>query len=577
MNFNLSKEYVVSSRTDVENSFITEYLPTADGDSVKTYLYGLYLCQSGKSDVTLKELSDALDISEEKITDIFKFWQEFDLVTFTVEPFAVTYLPISTNYSRARKYKPEKYTEFSSLLQNLFPNRAILLTEYTEYYNIMEIYSITQEAMLMIVKYCIDKKGDDISYRYISKVAKDFGARGLTTVEKVEAELNKYVRRSVDIERILNAMGSKKQPEVENLKQLNKWTNELGFTMESVLAAASSLKKGNFDKLDAFIMELYGLKCFTVEDVTAYTSKKHELYDASVKVAKALSLYFEVIDTVVENYTAKWFDKGYNCESLVFIANYCFKQGRNSLEDMNGVIETLFKNGIISYSSLTEYFLRLEKDDEFIRSFLSEVGIKRNVTPWDRNNLAVWRGWNFSDEMITEAAKRSAGKNSPVQYMNAILGNWKNKNVFTVDAAASLDATGGTVSNATVSTKVTTAMISAQYEKRRFIAHEIAKSNMSKAEKIKGFKQTYQKFKEAEIDVIMSEFGGDKTKLSDLRLAKESLERSVCEMLASIDLTLNDLSPVYKCKKCNDTGFDGAEKCSCYDEVLAECMNGAKA
>ena len=30
--------------TSVENKFITKYLPQADGDAVRVYLYGLYLC-----------------------------------------------------------------------------------------------------------------------------------------------------------------------------------------------------------------------------------------------------------------------------------------------------------------------------------------------------------------------------------------------------------------------------------------------------------------------------------------------------------------------------------------------------
>ena len=34
---------------------------------------------------------------------------------------------------------------------------------------------------------------------------------------------------------------------------------------------------------------------------------------------------------------------------------------------------------------------------------------------------------NFSEDMIFEAAKLSAGKSSPIAYMNAILSNWKNK------------------------------------------------------------------------------------------------------------------------------------------------------
>ena len=40
-----SKDFTSNMFTSVENQFITKYLPQADGDAVRVYLYGLYLCQ----------------------------------------------------------------------------------------------------------------------------------------------------------------------------------------------------------------------------------------------------------------------------------------------------------------------------------------------------------------------------------------------------------------------------------------------------------------------------------------------------------------------------------------------------
>lgn len=64
--------------------------------------------------------------------------------------------------------------------------------EFNEYFNIMEVYGIKPEAFLMIIKYCTDLKGEDIGYKYISAVAKDFGARKILTPEQVEKELSAY-------------------------------------------------------------------------------------------------------------------------------------------------------------------------------------------------------------------------------------------------------------------------------------------------------------------------------------------------------------------------------------------------
>ena len=46
MTFSYSKEWNGTGYTNVENPFILEYLPEADGIAVKVYVYGLFLCNN---------------------------------------------------------------------------------------------------------------------------------------------------------------------------------------------------------------------------------------------------------------------------------------------------------------------------------------------------------------------------------------------------------------------------------------------------------------------------------------------------------------------------------------------------
>ena len=203
MSCSYSKEFSSSAFTGVENAFIKEYLPLASGDAVRVYLYGLFLCQNPQIDSSVSNISIFLNLSEESVKDCFIFWEEFGLVSIVSnEPFSVVYHPVvgSGVSSKPRKIKAEKYSEFTKALQAIIPSRMISTSEYSEYFSIMETYSIKPDAMLMIVKYCADRKGSDISYRYVSKVAKDFGNRGIITVDKVEQELSSYVLRTGVIE-----------------------------------------------------------------------------------------------------------------------------------------------------------------------------------------------------------------------------------------------------------------------------------------------------------------------------------------------------------------------------------------
>lgn len=555
MTCSFSKEGSSSAFTDVENSFITEYLPVASGDAVKVYLYGLFLCRNPEFDQSVCDIAKSLNMSEDDVKDCFTFWEEFGLLSvLSKDPYSVQYNSVKHSFgAKPRKYKAEKYTEFSKGLQALLPDRMISTGEFSEYFNIMETYSIKPDAMLMIVKYCTDKKGGGISYRYVSKVAKDFGARGIITVEKVEKELSSYVIKTAVIEQILKAMSLRRQPDYEDAQYLKKWTQELSFDAENIVFAASKLKKGSMAKLDEFLLELYSMKSFSKEEIAEYMLKKQSVYQLAIKINKALSIYVDVIDTVVDTYTKKWLSYGFEEDSLVYVASHCFKLGKNNLQYMDELVEFLRGRGFVTLSSVGDYFEEQRKSDDFIAKILSTVGVNRRPNPWDRENLSVWRSWNFSDEMIMEAAKLASGKSSPTAYMNGILSNWKANGVYSMESA---------------STENTQADYNKEYEKRRRIALSRAQKNYDTAMQIDGFAELYSRINGIEKDLAFAEIANDKTTLCKLEDEKRSIIENAQSLLKVKGLSLRDLSPVYACEKCNDTGYVGTHRCDCFNKKV---------
>lgn len=89
-----SDAFSAASYTNVENQFINKYMAGADGDAVKVYIFGLYLCQNVQAEYTLAEAARTLSMPQEKIVDLFKFWEDFDLLEIvSYEPFSVRYFP----------------------------------------------------------------------------------------------------------------------------------------------------------------------------------------------------------------------------------------------------------------------------------------------------------------------------------------------------------------------------------------------------------------------------------------------------------------------------------------------------
>ena len=551
-----SKEFSVKAFTDVENAFIQEFMPISDGDAVKVYLYGLFLCKNTQYDQSLSDIAKTLSLSEQDVITYFKYWEEFGIVSvISTDPLSVQYLPVkNSGNNKPRKYKVEKYSEFTKGLQPLFVSRMISTSEYTEYFNIMETYGIKPEAMLMIIKYCVDKKGGDIGQKYIAKVTKDFGNRGIVTVEKVEKELSSYLYKTAELERILKALSLKRSPDIEDLNLYKKWTSDLNFESDNIIFAASKIKKGGMEKLDAFLMELYSTKSFSKQEISEYINRKQSVYDLAIKINKALSIYVDVLDTVIDTYTNKWISYGFTDETLLYVASHCFKTGKNTLQDMNELIENLRNRGFIDLTSVSDHFESLKKTDEFISGLLSVAGVSRRPTPWDRENVSMWMSWNFSQEMIMEAARLSAGKSSPIAYMNGILSNWKNNGVFTLS---------GIEKPAELTNVSSQEAYNREYERRRRLAVSRAQRNTDTAMELEGFPSVYERIFSIEKDLAFAEISNNSELLSNLENEKKLLIESANSLLKTVNLTLEDLSPKYACEKCKDTGYVGTHRCDC--------------
>ena len=560
MTFSFSEGFAQNNFTAVENTFISQYLPCSPGNAVKIYLFGLYLCAKKENEYTLSSIAEELELTADEVKSDFSYWEELGLVLVkSYSPLMVSYQPLKVGGSvKPRKFKAEKYAEFSKELQGLLPSRMISTSEFSEYFMVMETYKIAPEAMLLIVKYCADKKGGDISYRYVSKVAKDFGERNINTLEKVEKELSSYVLRTGIIEKILSALSIKRQADIDDLNLLKKWTKELEFEPENIIFDAKQLKKGSINKLDDFILELYSLKCFSKEEIKNFFAKKQEIMDLTIKINRALSIYVEVLDTEIDTYINKWVSYGFMEDALLFVASRLFKTGKNNLQEMDSLIDYLRNRGLIDLSSIGDYFSEEEKQDNFIKRLLEIAGVNRRPTHWDKENLSTWKSWNFTDEMILEAGKLASGKSSPIAYINGILSNWKNNGVFTPELA--------TESKETKPSELPQEEYNREYKSRRALAMSKAQKNLDKAMEIEGFATLYERVFGIEKDLAFAEISGDNDKLNSLEKEQKENSIKIENMLSKIGLTFGDLSPKYACEKCNDTGYVGTNRCDCFNK-----------
>ncbi len=433
-----SSDFLMESFTLVDNLFIHEYLPVYDEARIKVYLYGLYMCSAPADDNGMEKLSAVLDMDSSEIIAAFKSFEDDGLVKVVSEyPLEVKYLSLKKANQPPKKYKSEKWSDFNVQLQQLFPERQLTPNEYNEYYQFFDAHKIEQDAMLMIVQYCINLKGANVRYPYILTVAASWVRDGVKTVSDVEDRLNEYDAQTEEMRAVLKALNRKGGAELDEKQLLMKWTRSWGFDVDAVVQAAKSLKGGkNFKTLDKALDEYYRMSIFTAQEIKEYRMRREELKDLAVKINKTMGLYYESLEHVIEVYTQPWLNKGFDEEALLSLAHHCFVSGIRSLDGLNGVINKFFERGAVSLDAINEFIGTQLKYDNRIKEIIDATGSRRKVTASDREFYRTWSAvWGFEDDVIKYAAELAFGKSYPLSYVNKLLSEWRNKGIKSAEDA----------------------------------------------------------------------------------------------------------------------------------------------
>ncbi len=565
--------------TVVDNKFITKYLPEADGFAVKVYLYGLYLCENTESDFSIRSMAEVLKTTEEKIRETFAFWQDYDLVEILAQdPFTVQYLPVRSAIGKPKKIRYEQYADFNKDLQRKMQKvgKFISANDYIKYMRFLEENPIQPQALLLIAEYCINKQGEAVSPSYIFNKAKKLMRGGFTTYEQVEKELSSYNAHEGDVLALFNALSIfQRTPDETDYALYLKWTETLGFAKEAVLAAARKLKRGSMNSLDLTLEELAQKEKTDKTAVEDYLTQRETLASLTFRLGRKWGVKVQNPAPYIDEYVEKWYTYGYEENSLLDVALFCLKTERGSFECMHEVIKTLFKDGTVSAEGV-KAFLKGKNDELKLFTKIQTIcgGLRKSEA-----NLALiktWRDWKFSDEMILEAATRSAGGTNPVPYMNKILSDWKQKEIYSISdipetpASSNLKGAGTQSTSKTGYTNPSIEAANAKSDRERYYAL-LREKAQTRADKFMAKANSNPRFKALGIELSKMEISLAKAEvfrpeeLPALQAQKTALMQERKEILAQLGIDESNLTPQFECKRCADTGFlPSGAACNCY-------------
>lgn len=278
-----------SSETEVtvlSNRFIDNFMPRANGEFVKVYIYLLRVVSAAPSSFNLEDMADRLLCTDRDISRALKYWEAEKLISLTytadqqlsgitlLEPGDAGQLESSvssegafsggtasavgtdsvsvasgsaasaqTNANTTSRLTPDRIKE---LKQNEEISQLLYITEQylcktltpTEIQKILYFYDelkMSADLIEYLVEYCVSRGRKSI--RYIETVALAWFRDGVTTVEMAREASSRFSR---DYYTILKAMGISGRNPVENeISYIDTWRKTYGFDLELIQEACS--------------------------------------------------------------------------------------------------------------------------------------------------------------------------------------------------------------------------------------------------------------------------------------------------------------------------------------------------
>lgn len=213
--------------TILSNTFIDNYMPEANGEFVKVYIYLLRALSSAPVSFSLEQMADRLLCTERDILRALKYWAKQELLTldFTdnnklcgialLAPSATpsdsaaaeisgTAEPVPTKASanpssaRPEALTPERVSELKQnedIIQLLYVAEQYLgkTLSPTEVQKLLFFYDglgMSVDLIDYLIEYCVGHNHKSI--RYIEKVALAWAQEGITSVEEAKQSGSRY-------------------------------------------------------------------------------------------------------------------------------------------------------------------------------------------------------------------------------------------------------------------------------------------------------------------------------------------------------------------------------------------------
>lgn len=353
------KDHPFAELIPLEGAFLSVFLPAMPPLFVKIYLYLLNLCHHPElAQKNLSKSASELGCTEKDLTDGLSYLSEKQLISFTARPFTFELRSVAAAARREGAYAASlnAYAEYFAGIRALFPGREIANYEYEKARDWVELYGLSVETALLMISHCIERKDARISFAYMDKEALTWANEGILTSEAAEAYLTEYAAKTHEAAKLLQHLGLKRTPTVDEMKLYQDWLS-LGFDLRGIKAACSETTKTatpNFAYIDRILRHLHSLDLHGEKEIKAYLTESNEERRLTAVILTELGERNRTVSSAhVEQLKAI---STFHTDALLLVARKLSENGSHTFTKYIQTLKELKDSGSITKEQIETYF-----------------------------------------------------------------------------------------------------------------------------------------------------------------------------------------------------------------------------
>ncbi len=298
----LESDYSNDSTT-IPNTFFDRYLPHANGEFLKIYLYLLRWMPVPGHTITLSSIADFFEMTESDVMRALRYWEKARLLCMVLDQdgevisIRLNYLNLSApegnasyEVSRGITVRPasapsapdsrQSYTmlqiqqfqeseggdELLFIIQK-YLGRTLSPMDLNTIMYFHDGLGFSVELIEYLFEYCVS--GDHRDMRYIEKVALAWKSRNVETVEDARVQGKTHQRLCYEVLKVFGITNRQVTP--DEAEQITKWNKTYGFSQEMILEAcrrtANAIHKPEFNYVDKILSSWKDAGAYTMTEV----------------------------------------------------------------------------------------------------------------------------------------------------------------------------------------------------------------------------------------------------------------------------------------------------------------------